>query len=222
MFIFTLRIPRHRGIFYTYFSTICYALAQLLTHDKMTRKYTLDAIELLLTRQSSPRLVLPAPNAEQLKVILDAAIRVPDHGALTPWEFIIATESGLDKLASIFVDTAKANGADEVFLQKVQGMPFRAPMVITVVAKPQQHSKVPVLEQLIAAGCATMAMQQAAFAQGLGAVWRTGDFAFDPRVNQALGLAADDQIVGFLYVGTPNVIAPLKPKKDGSTFARYL
>ena len=99
---------------------------------------------------------------------------------------------------------------------------MRAPMVITVVAKTQQHPKVPVLEQQIAAGCATMAMQQAAFALGIGAVWRTGDFAFDANVNAALGLEPHDQIVGFLYVGTPAVVAPPKPQKDGSQYVRYL
>lgn len=182
----------------------------------------MDAIELLLTRQSTPRLTTPAPDASQLKVILDAAIRVPDHGALAPWEFIIATGEGLETLADIFVDAAKASGADEDFVHKAKGMPMRAPMVITVVAKTQVHPKVPVLEQQIAAGCATMAMQQAAFALGLGAVWRTGDFAFDANVNAALGLKADDQIVGFLYIGTPAVAAPKKPQRDGSQYARYL
>ena len=182
----------------------------------------MDAIELLLTRQSTPRLTAPAPDESQLKVILDAAIRVPDHGALAPWEFIIATGEGLETLADIFVDAAKASGADEDFVHKAKGMPMRAPMVITVVAKTQAHPKVPVLEQQIAAGCATMAMQQAAFALGLGAVWRTGDFAFDANVNAALGLKADDQIVGFLYIGTPAVAAPKKPQRGGSQYARYL
>lgn len=182
----------------------------------------MDAIELLLTRQSTPRLIAPAPDATQLKIILDAAIRVPDHGALAPWEFIIATDQGLNTLAEIFVEAAKASGADEDFVNKAKGMPMRAPMVITVVAKTQQHPKVPVLEQQIAAGCATMAMQQAAFALGIGAVWRTGDFAFDANVNTALGLESHDQIVGFLYVGTPAVVAPQKPQKDGSQYVRYL
>ncbi|WP_338725291.1 NAD(P)H nitroreductase [Shewanella baltica] len=182
----------------------------------------MDAIELLLTRQSTPRLIAPAPDASQLKIILDAAIRVPDHGALAPWEFIIATDQGLNTLADIFVEAAKASGADEDFVNRAKGMPMRAPMVITVVAKTQQHPKVPVLEQQIAAGCATMAMQQAAFALGIGAVWRTGDFAFDANVNAALGLEPHDQIVGFLYVGTPAVVAPQKPQKDGSQYVRYL
>lgn len=182
----------------------------------------LDASELLLTRQSTPRLTTPAPNEQQLDFILNAAARVPDHGALTPWEFIIATDAGLETLAEIFVTAAKSKGADETFLTKVKGMPHRAPMVITVVAKSQSHPKVPLLEQQLAAGCATMAMQQAAFSLGLGAVWRTGDFAFNAMVNQGLGIAAEDQIVGFLYIGTPAVKAPLKPLKPGRQFARYL
>ncbi|MCL1113990.1 MULTISPECIES: NAD(P)H nitroreductase [Shewanella] len=182
----------------------------------------MDAKQLLLTRQSTPRLVAPAPNDEQLTFLLDAAARVPDHGALTPWEFIIAVDDGLAKLADIFVAAAKAQGADDAMITKAGNMPYRAPMVITVVAKTQQHDKVPAIEQHIAAGCATMAMQQAAFAIGLGAVWRSGDFAFNADVNNALGLAADDQIVGFLYVGTPAVVAPIKPLKSGQQFARYL
>ncbi len=181
----------------------------------------MDALTLLLTRQSCPRLQAPAPNEAQLKIILDAAARVPDHGGLAPWEFIIATGEG-----SI---------AWRIFLLRLQQqmVPTRAlstrlpvcrsaPMVITVVAKTKDHPKVPELEQQLAAGCAVMAMQQAAFAQGLGGIWRTGAFAFDSTVNTALGLDGSDQIVGFLYLGTPVVEAPLKATKEGSAFARYL
>ena len=182
----------------------------------------MKASELLLTRQSSPRLVAPAPTSEQLEFILNAGARVPDHGALTPWEFIIAQDEGLSRLAQAFVFAAKQSNADEDFIQKAEKMPFRAPMVITVVAKTQEHAKVPVLEQYIAAGCATMAMQQAAFSLGIGAVWRTGDFAFDRNVHQQLGLNEQDQIIGFLYVGTPSVQAPIKPLKEGRQFARFL
>ncbi len=183
---------------------------------------SLDASELLLTRQSTPRLTLPAPSESQLDFILNAGARVPDHGALTPWEFIIAAGDGLNKLGEIFVKAASANGAEEAFITKAKGMPHRAPMVITIATKNQQHPKVPLLEQQLAAGCATMAMQQAAFSIGLGAVWRTGDFAFNATVNKELGLAENEQIVGFLYVGTPAVKAPVKPLKDGRQFARFL
>ncbi|MCL1144292.1 NAD(P)H nitroreductase [Shewanella gaetbuli] len=182
----------------------------------------MKATELLLTRQSSPRLTTPGPTAEQVEFILNAGARVPDHAALTPWEFIIAQDEGLGRLADIFVEAAKLKQCDEAMIEKASKMPFRAPMVITVVAKTQQHPKVPVFEQHLAAGCATMAMQQAAFTLGLGAVWRTGDFAFDSQVHKGLGLGEEDQIIGFLYIGTPTLTAPIKPLKPGKQFSRYL
>lgn len=182
----------------------------------------MDAKQLLLTRQSSPRLMAPAPNEQELTFILDAGARVPDHGSLTPWEFIIAVDEGLERLSAIFVAAATANGADDAAIAKAGMTSARAPMVITVVAKCQQHGKVPIIEQQLAAGCATMAMQQAAFSLGLGAVWRTGDLAFSQQVHQALGLGELDQIVGFLYIGTPTVTAPIKALKPGKQFSRYI
>ena len=182
----------------------------------------MDAIDLLLTRQSCPRLSEPGPNEAQLNTILDAGVRVPDHAGLAPWEFIIAQGEGLNKLGQIFADAAINSGADESAQTKAISMPHRAPMVIVVVAKPVEHAKVLEIEQLIAAGCSTMAMQQAAFASGLGAIWRTGGFAFDQKVHESLGLTASDQIVGFLYVGTPVVKSTIKASKKGSEFTRYL
>lgn len=182
----------------------------------------MDALELLLTRQSTPRLVAPAPNNQQLQHILNAATRAPDHAGLTPWEFIIAQEDGLERLGDIFVKALQAKGADKELIAKAKMMPLRAPMVITVVAKVRSHPKVPGIEQSLAAGCALFAMQQAAFAQGLGGIWRTGDLAFDTNVHELLGLERTDQIVGFLYLGTPAIKAPTKALKDGKSFARYL
>ncbi|MGS0681415.1 NAD(P)H nitroreductase [Shewanella sp. 125m-7] len=182
----------------------------------------MDALELLLTRQSTPRLTTPAPTQQQLQHILDAATRAPDHAGLTPWEFIIAEGDGLARLGDIFVAALKAKGADSDFIAKAKNMPLRAPMVITVVAKVTAHAKVPEFEQHLSAGCAVMAMQQAAFAQGLGGIWRTGELAFDANVHHSLGLNENDQIVGFLYLGTPMLDAPTKALKDGMSFARYL
>ncbi|MEI6860360.1 MAG: NAD(P)H nitroreductase [Shewanella sp.] len=182
----------------------------------------MDATELLLSRQSCPRLIDPAPDKYQLKVILDAGVRVPDHGGLSPWEFIIAQGEGINRLGDIFLQAAIENGADEVKQAKIQSMPLRAPMVIVVVAKPRVHSKVPEFEQLISAGCSTMAMQQAAFALGLGGIWRTGELASDKRVHQKLGLSHSDQIIGFLYLGTQALKASVKPKKSADEFVRYL
>ncbi|MBV7317102.1 NAD(P)H nitroreductase [Shewanella sp. NIFS-20-20] len=180
------------------------------------------ATELLLNRQSCPRLQAPAPDPAQLSLMLNAAVRAPDHGGLNPWEFIIATGDGLKRLGDIFVAAKVQEGADASVLERSGALPLRAPMVIVVVCKYQAHDKVPKLEQQLAAGCACMAMQQAAFSQGLGAIWRTGDLAFNPLINQALGLSGDDQIVGYLYVGTPVIAAQLKPQRSGEAYARYL
>ncbi|MCG9723246.1 NAD(P)H nitroreductase [Shewanella sp. Isolate7] len=182
----------------------------------------MDAIELLLTRQSCPRLVAPAPDEAQLTQILNAAVRVPDHAGLTPWEFIIAEGDGLTRLADHFVKAMEQDCGDEAAIAKAANMPMRAPMVVTVVAKVSEHPKVPALEQHIAAGCACMAMQQAAFALGLGGIWRTGPLAFNRHLHRELDLGEQDQIVGFLYLGTPAVKAPLKPQKSAGSAVRYL
>ncbi|BDM64756.1 nitroreductase [Shewanella sp. NFH-SH190041] len=182
----------------------------------------MQALDLLLKRQSCPRLEAPAPTADQLAQILAAGMRVPDHGGLTPWQFIVAQDAGLTRLGDIFAAAASAAGGDEANITRAAQLPLRAPMVITVAAKVQPHTKVPALEQQIAAGCAVMAMQQAAFALGLGSIWRTGTYAFDRSVHEALELGGEDQIVGFLYVGTPVVKAPEKAAKSSDAVTRYL
>ncbi|GGI84520.1 NAD(P)H nitroreductase [Shewanella gelidii] len=182
----------------------------------------MDALQLLHTRQSCPRLTFPAPDENQLKNILDAGIRVPDHANLCPWEFVVAQGEGLNKLSAIFKEAAMEKGLDGEAIERVAKMPHRAPMLITVIAKVKEHPKVPILEQYLAAGCAVMAMQQAAVAQGLGAIWRTGEFAFDAIVNKHLEVNGDDQIIGFLYLGTPAVDAPVKVRQSATPFVRYL
>jgi nitroreductase len=212
--IFTGKVPLNGWDFSHQFATL---LANIALLDELV-----DAIELLLTRQSSPRLVAPAPDESQLTTILNAAVRVPDHAGLNPWEFIVSHGEGLDRLSELFVKATAAEGGDEAALAKAANMLQRAPMVITVVAKVVQHPKVPVIEQHLAVGCACMAMQQAAFALGLGGIWRTGSLAFNTQLHHDLGLGEHDQIIGFLYLGTPAVKAPTKPTKSAENFVRYL
>ncbi len=181
----------------------------------------MDALELLLNRHSNPRLVEPAPAGEQLETIFKAGLRAPDHAALTPWEFILFGGEQREKLGDILAEAARARGDAEDSVEKARNAPLRAPMVITVVAKVKPHDKVPQLEQEISAGCALMAMQMAALALGFNGIWRTGWFAFDRGVHQAMGLDAQDQIVGFLYLGTPQVEVRKLPERDPAQFVRY-
>ena len=163
----------------------------------------MNAETLLLQRNSHPRLVAPAPTEEQMTFIYNSALRAPDHGNLRPWQIIEFTGEGLNRLGTLYQQglITRQPDADDAFLNKVKSMPLRAPMVLAVIAKVTPEHKVPVIEQIISAGAFAQNIILAAHAQGLGAMWRTGDVAFDPVVAKGLGLEPQDQIVGFIYLG---------------------
>ncbi len=165
----------------------------------------MDALTLLQTRQSDPRLIAPGPTAEQLEIIKRAAIKVPDHGCIAPWRFIIVQGDARNKLGQIYYQAAISENQDERTVERAKELPLRSPMLIIAIADIKHNPKVPRIEQVQSAGCAVFAMQQAAYAQGLGGIWRTGYFAQSPTVKAALGCKDDDEIVGFLYLGTPEI-----------------
>ena len=196
----------------------------------------MTAIELLLQRQSNPLLTTPAPDTPDLDNILSAGMRVPDHACLKPWHFTVIQNDGLQRLSDLFVEAinvdalsttgmleetsiATANIAEveselEKKIAKTKKMPFRAPMIIIISTKYNDHNKVPKSEQFIAAGCANHAMQMAAVALGYGAMWRTGALAYNSVVKKGLNIGEGNDIVGFLYVGTAIKTLPLKPVRD--------
>lgn len=164
----------------------------------------MEALDALLNRVSVPRLTEPAPNAAQREGLFQAALRAPDHGQLRPWRFLTIEGQGRERLGELFAQALQAKGdASPAALDKARAMPLRAPLLIVVVATLQDHFKVPKSEQRLAAGCAAHGILIAAHAQGIGAVWRTGDMAFDAHVHQGLGLADNEELIGYLYVGTP-------------------
>ncbi|MGB4073065.1 nitroreductase family protein [Pseudomonas sp.] len=162
----------------------------------------MDALDALLNRVSAPRLVAPAPDAAQRELLFRAALRAPDHGQLRPWRFLTIEGAALTQLGELFASALPADASPEA-VAKAHAMPLRAPLLVVVVARLQAHFKVPQQEQLLAAGCAAHGILLAAHAQGIGAVWRTGELAYNPQVAAGLGLGAGEQIVGFLYLGTP-------------------
>ena len=167
----------------------------------------MDALELLVNRRSAARLAEPAPAGEQLDNILRAGMRAPDHGTLQPWHFFIIEGEGRDRFSTLLEKGAVAAGQDEKAIEKARNAPFRAPMIIAVVAKCQPQHKVPVWEQEMSAGCAVMAMQMAAVAQGYNGIWRSGALTDSLVVREGLNCGAHDKIVGFLYLGTPQLKA---------------
>ncbi|MFT7399396.1 MAG: nitroreductase [Rheinheimera aquimaris] len=183
--------------------------------------FFMDALTLLTSRYSSARLTEPAPAGEVLDNIKRAALQVPDHGGLRPWRFIIAEgRQALSRLGDIFAEAAVEDdpAISNDMLERARQLPLRAPMVIVCIAKAVDSSKIPLTEQQHSAACAVMAMQQAAFAQGFGGIWRTGTYAQLDFVKQELGLGEDDEIVGFLYLGMPNGEPPRRNAPDPADF----
>ncbi|SDK82995.1 Nitroreductase [Modicisalibacter muralis] len=181
----------------------------------------MDAMTLLHERNSMGKLMGPAPERQQLDALYRAALRAPDHKELMPWRFIEFSGDGIDRLGDLFAEAEyQANPhIDEAKLDAIRNKPKRAPMIIAVIAKvvPDQP-KVPRIEQLLSAGCAAHGILLAAHAQGLGAMWRTGSFAFDKVVRQGLGLCENDEIVAFIYLGQPGGRLKRLPEHDPADF----
>jgi nitroreductase len=172
-----------------------------------------DAIELLKLRRSvKPReMSEPGPSPVELETILTIGARVPDHGKLTPWRFIVfeggARVRAGEVIAKVFArKNPQATAADiEVEKRRLTD----APLVIGVVSFTKPHPKVPPWEQELSAGASAMNMVTAATALGYGACWLTGWFAFDRDVLDGLGLKADERLAGFIHIGTQT-----KPSED--------
>lgn len=170
----------------------------------------MDAIELLTTRASNGKLGEPAPGERVLRDALAAAMRAPDHALLRPWRFRLVRGEARVRLGEVFRESERRRNpeASDEMLDRAAAKPLRAPLILVVAAAPREHPKVPRIEQVISAGMAAHAILLALHAHGFAAICRTGPPAYDPDVKRALGLDADDEIVGFLYAGTPRVPAP--------------
>ena len=179
----------------------------------------MDALDALLNRVSAPRLCEPAPDAAQRELLFRAALRAPDHGQLRPWRFLTIEGAAREQLGELLAQALQADASPEA-LSKARAMPLRAPLLVVVIARVQAHAKVPAQEQVIAAGCAAHGILLAAHAQGIGAVWRTGELAYNAQVAAGLGLAADEQVIAFLYLGTPERELRAVPQVQVGDFVR--
>lgn len=164
----------------------------------------MQAIDALLKRRSAKALTDPAPDEGALALLLECAARAPDHGRLRPWRFIVIRGAARARLGELMADQLRRTqpAASAEALQRERQKAFRAPLIVVVAAVCTALAKVPAIEQIIAAGAAAQNMLLAATALGFGAMWKTGDAAYDDTVKVALGLEAKDSIVGFLYLGT--------------------
>jgi nitroreductase len=164
----------------------------------------MQAIDALLSRRSAKMLTDPGPDDGALELLLESAARAPDHGRLRPWRFIVIRGSAREQLGELMAGQLRRlqPTASSESLQRERQKALRAPLIIVVAAVCQASAKIPAIEQILSAGAAAQNMMLAAGALGFGAMWKTGDAAYDEGVKVALGLEATDSIVGFLYLGT--------------------
>ena len=175
------------------------------------------ALEFLLTRRSRPAKTLsgPAPSPEQLKPILTAAARTPDHGKLEPWRFIVLEPAALTRLGATARQRASELSLDAEKIDKIGTMFETAPLSVAVIASPKPSEKIPEIEQTLSAGAVCLAFLNAALASGWGANWLTGWTAMDrPFLTEALGLAPQEYVAGFIHIGTETSKPPERPRPD--------
>lgn len=163
----------------------------------------MDAIELLLTRESALKLEAPGPTQDELDRMLETAVRAPDHGRLRPWRFVVIPTEQRARFGDVMADCMQRRDpkASADALQRERDKAMRAPVIVVAAARMQKGHRIPESEQFASAAAAAQTIMLAAPALGYGAMWKTGDPAYDSGVKQDLGLSADDEIIGFLYIG---------------------
>src|SRR6186713_2897400 len=163
----------------------------------------MDSLEALITRSSAKTYGDTAPTKEHLATVLQAAVRAPDHGRLRPWRFMLVEGHQRRKFGEMLAASAlrRVPGLSEGDLQRERDKAMRAPLIIIVACRIVPGTKVPAIEQLLAAGAAAQNILLSLHALGYAAAWKTGEAAYDTEVKKALGFAADDHLVGFIYTG---------------------
>ncbi|MFC5403999.1 nitroreductase family protein [Cohnella soli] len=167
--------------------------------------------EVIRSRRSIGKVKEDAVPKELLERIIEAATWAPNHFGTQPWKFIVMTGQGRRVLGQAYADVAAEKLGDlpeaelEEKLEKAVAQAFRSPAVIAAVCSPSDDARAVAIEELAAAHAAVQNLLLSAHANGLGAVWRTGEPAYHPKMQNAFGLGEKEQIVGFIYVGYPDM-----------------
>jgi len=166
---------------------------------------------LIKRRRSIGKMTGERPTREQIEHMLEAATHAPNHYKVQPWRFIVLADKAREELGGVMAKSLAGRLEEttsdkaQALLDKERNKLLRSPVIIVVVAEPPQLPKVLEIENIEATAAAVQNMLLVAEEMGLACMWRTGDAAYDPRVKQWLGLAPDDHIVSFLYVGFPAI-----------------
>lgn len=177
-----------------------------------------ETLDLLRGRRSvAPHLLrTPGPDPAELQTILEIAARVPDHGKLVPWRFIVIQGDARGRLgeAAARIHAEAHPEAAEARLRKERESFLSAPLVIGLVSRAADHPKIPRWEQALSVGAVAMNLITAATALGFGTCWLTGWIAYDRRIAASLGLSETEAMAGFIHLGTAVERAADRPRPD--------
>ncbi len=175
-----------------------------------------ELLAALAARTSTPSRLLdePGPDADTLDAMLSLALRVPDHGRLTPWRYLLIEGDARHRLSERLLQRflQREPAANDAAIAKERQRFLYAPLIVTVIARITPGHKIPEQEQLLSAGAVCFQLLLAAQAHGYGAQWLTGWAAYDPVIAADLGLSAQESVVGFIHIGTPREPAPERPR----------
>ncbi len=184
-----------------------------------------DALALLARRRSvaPAHLVGPAPDAETLETLLRLASRVPDHGKLAPWRFLVFAGDARERAGRIALELRLADKPDLDEAGRAAELTrfSRSPLVVAVISRAAPHAKIPEWEQILSAGASAMALEIAAASLGLASTWLTEWCAYDARFGARLGLAAHERIAGFVHIGRAKAAPEDRPRPALADIVSY-
>ena len=180
-------------------------------------------LSFLRNRRSHPPKMLsgPPPTRDELMALLELAARVPDHGKLEPWRFLVLERAALDRLAPVLADHVAARGGDEAAVEKARSA-FDSPVIVVVVSSPVDSPKIPQWEQFLSSGAVCLELVNAALAAGYGAAWLTGPAAQPAFAQAHLGVQEGEQVVGLIHIGQRGATPPDRPRPDIAAITSFL
>ena len=181
-----------------------------------------EALEFLSRRRSRPAKLFtaPTPDSAALRQIMAVALRVPDHGKLEPWRFVVVKQPAMARLADLAEARARELGGDgqitvEQMIDKGRGQFDRGLLAVVVISSPKPSDKVPLVEQRASSHALCMNLLTVAEAAGWGANWLTGWAAHDPLfAARAFGCSGAETVAGIVHIATPPEDAPDRPRPD--------
>jgi nitroreductase len=181
----------------------------------------MDVFEAIHNRHSQGKVKPDPVPREMIERLLEAAVQAPNHYKVRPWRFVVLTGDGLHKLGAVMAASQQERHPEfplEAF-DKCRTLPLRAPVVIAVGVDKPSEAKVLEIENIAATAAAVQNLLLAAQAMGLGAKWRTSEWARDVKVKEFLGFDPDQHIIGFIYLGYPEFASepPLRPSSEDRT-----